>query len=168
MLTYLLPDEYCDAVKAANYAFYEKRTLHKSSLSPAVHAIMGIEVDDRAVAPLYFERSAFVDLHDNQGNTCDGMHIASAGGTWQILVCGFGGFRVRRGRMTFKPWLPEGWSELRFHLKWRGRDLGVTIASDECRFLLTAPSGPIETIEVHDRPCDLTANEESRVPISKP
>ena len=33
MLNYLLPDEFSDDVKAANYAFYEKRTMHKSSLS---------------------------------------------------------------------------------------------------------------------------------------
>ncbi|MCC0066296.1 MAG: glycoside hydrolase family 65 protein [Rhodovulum sp.] len=160
MLTYLLPDAYPDAVKAANYAFYEKRTLHKSSLSPAVHAIMGIEVGDHATAELYFQRAAFVDLRDNQGNTCDGMHIASAGGTWQILVCGFGGFRVRGGRMSFKPWLPEGWDALRFRLQWRGMDLAVTVAGDECRFLLTAPPGTIETIEVRDRAHDLAAGEE--------
>lgn len=160
MLTYLLPDTYPHAVKAANYAFYEKRTLHKSSLSPAVHAIMGIEVGDHATAQLYFERSAFVDLHDNQGNTCDGMHIASAGGTWQILICGFGGFRVRGARMTFRPWLPDGWNEIRFRLKWRGSDLAVTVTSDACRFLLTAPPDTVETIDVHDSSHDLTANKE--------
>ena len=46
MLTYVLPDDFDDAVKRANYDFYEPRTLHKSSLSPAVHSIMGIEVGD--------------------------------------------------------------------------------------------------------------------------
>lgn len=167
MLTYLLPDAYSDSVKAANYAFYEKRTLHKSSLSPAVHAIMGIEVGDHALAQFYFERSAFVDLRDNQGNTCDGIHIASAGGTWQILVCGFGGFRVRKGRMTFKPWLPEGWNELRFRLKWRGMDLAVTIAPDECCFQLTASVGTTETIEVQECQHELAANEVLRVPIAR-
>ena len=33
----------------------------------------------------YFARSACVDLTDNQGNTAEGMHIASAGGTWQTV-----------------------------------------------------------------------------------
>ena len=98
MLTYVLPDDFDDAVKRANYDFYEPRTLHKSSLSPAVHSIMGIEVGDPSRALQYFRRAAFVDLIDNQGNTGEGIHIASAGGTWQMMVCGFGGFRVRNGQ----------------------------------------------------------------------
>ena len=48
------------------------------------------------------------------------MHIASAGGTWQMLVCGFGGFRVLHGQMSFTPWLPADWQEIRFRLRWRG------------------------------------------------
>jgi trehalose/maltose hydrolase-like predicted phosphorylase len=52
-----------------------------------------------------------------QGNAAEGTHIASAGGTWQILVCGFGGFRVRHQQMTFNPWLPDEWQEIRFRLR---------------------------------------------------
>jgi len=33
-----------------------------------------------------------VDLKDNQGNTSEGLHMASAGGTWQVAVLGFGGY----------------------------------------------------------------------------
>ena len=57
------------------------------------------------------------DLADNQGDTAEGIHIASAGGTWQTIVCGFGGFRVRNGQMTFKPWLPPDWNAVDFRLK---------------------------------------------------
>jgi kojibiose phosphorylase len=161
MLNYLLPDEFSDEVKAANYAFYEKRTMHKSSLSPAIHSIMGIEVGDISSAHRYFERSAYVDLINNQGNTQDGMHIASAGGTWQSLVNGFGGFRVRQGKMTFKPWLPEQWTDIRFSLKWRGDEIAVTVLSDECRFLLSAPSGTRQVIEVFGHPVTLIAGHET-------
>jgi kojibiose phosphorylase len=141
MLTYVLPDEFPDAVKLANYEHYEPLTLHKSSLSPAVHAIMGIEVGDPSRAMQYFRRSALVDLIDNQGNTQEGIHIASAGGTWQMVVCGFGGFRVHGGRMTFKPWLPPGWNAVAFKLKWHGNVLSVEVRHDSARFLLTAAEG---------------------------
>ncbi len=163
MLNYLLPDEFSDEVKAANYAFYEQRTMHKSSLSPAIHSIMGIEVGDISSAHRYFERSAFVDLIDNQGNTQDGMHIASAGGTWQTLVCGFGGFRVKHGKMTFKPWLPEQWDKIRFTLKWQGNDVAVTIAHKDCRFRFAAPDGESEEIEVFNRSVTLRAGMETVV-----
>ena len=110
-------------IKRANFEYYEARTLHKSSLSPSIHAIIGIEVGDTTRAVQYFERSAFVDLTDNQGNTAEGMHIASAGGTWQILVNGFGGLRILGGRVTLDPWLPDDWEGIRFRLRWRGRPI---------------------------------------------
>jgi kojibiose phosphorylase len=160
MLNYLLPDEFSEETKAANYTFYEKRTMHKSSLSPAIHSIMGIEVGDISSAHRYFERSAFVDLINNQGNTQDGMHIASAGGTWQSLVNGFGGFRVKHGKMTFRPWLPKQWSDIQFSLKWQGNDVAVTILHHECRFLLSGPEGATEIIEVFGRQKTLTAGQE--------
>ena len=150
MLLYLLPDEFDDEVKRANYEFYEKRTLHKSSLSPAIHSIMGIEVGDRTKAEQYFLRSALVDLTDNQGNTEHGVHIASAGGTWQCAVFGFGGFRVKNGRMTFKPWLPKGWSELRFRLCWRGDILSVVIRPDSAKFHFDTGADRFEEVEVYD------------------
>ena len=145
MLTYVLPDEFSDEVKRANYEYYEPRTLHKSSLSPAVHSIMGIEVGDPSRAVQYFRRAAFVDLIDNQGNTSEGMHIASAGGTWQMMVCGFGGFRVRHGRATFKPWLPPEWRGISFRLRWHGNRLAVAIGHATATFELIAPAGTEET-----------------------
>lgn len=165
MLIYVLPDEFGDAVKKANYDFYERRTVHKSSLSPAIHSIIGIEVGDPARALQYFCRSAFVDLDNNQGNTQDGMHAASAGGTWQSLVFGFGGFRVLHGRMTFKPWLPAHWQELRFRLKWHGHTVSVRIGHETGRFLLEAPDGVSDEIDVFGEMVRLVANRESVVDL---
>ncbi|MFT4760793.1 MAG: kojibiose phosphorylase [Saprospiraceae bacterium] len=127
MLLYVLPDEFSDEIKRINYEFYEKRTMHKSSLSPSIHSIMGIEIGDTTKAVQYFERSAFVDLIDNQGNTDMGMHIASCGGTWQTVVFGFGGVRVKSGKLNFKPWLPPHWEALSFKLKWKGETIKINI-----------------------------------------
>ncbi len=166
MMTYVLPDEFSDEVKLANYEYYEPRTLHKSSLSPAVHSIMGIEVGDPARAVQYFRRSAFVDLIDNQGNTCEGMHIASAGGTWQTVVCGFGGFRVRSGTMTFKPWLPPEWISIEFKLIWRGNTVGVHIDHHTASFRLHAAVGVCQDIHVAGRHVALSAGDTVSVELS--
>jgi kojibiose phosphorylase len=165
MLMHMLPDEFDQATKLANFEFYEARTLHKSSLSPAIHAIMGIEVGDSTRAVQYFRRSAFVDLTDNQGNTAEGMHIASAGGTWQILVSGFGGFRVRHHQLTFDPWLPAEWEAIRFRLRWRGNPVDVTIDHDSATFCLDAPAGATEEIVVAGEPITLVASEAQRVAL---
>jgi kojibiose phosphorylase len=163
MLMYMLPDEFSDAAKKANYEFYEKRTMHKSSLSPAIHAIMGIEVGDHSTAHRYFERSAYVDLVNNQGNTEDGIHIASAGGTWQSVVCGFGGFRVRQGQMTFKPWLPAQWEDIRFTIQWRGKRLHVTIGQSEFGFLLEGNEEDVETIQLFDKQVTLVGGRTTEI-----
>ena len=163
MLTYLLPDAFDTDTVRANFEYYEARTLHKSSLSPSVHAIIGIEVGDTTRAVQYFTRSALVDLTDNQGNTAEGMHIASAGGTWQILVNGFGGLRVRGGQLTFKPWLPPDWQGIRFRIRWRGRPLHVEVDHTHVTFRLGGdPGGTLEVV-VGDAPVTLTAGEEVRV-----
>ncbi|CAN7758621.1 glycoside hydrolase family 65 protein [Mesorhizobium sp. LjNodule214] len=163
MLMYVLSDEFDAAVKKVNYDFYEPRTLHKSSLSPAIHSIMGIEVGDPGQALQYFHRTAFVDLTNNQGNTHEGIHIAAAAGAWQILVFGFGGFRVMHGKMTFRPWLPQQWQELRFRLKWHGNTVDAKIRHGEVSFQLQAPDGANETIVVFNEAVALAANKETFV-----
>jgi len=167
MLMHMLPGEFDRALKLANFEFYEQRTLHKSSLSPAIHAIMGIEVGDARRAVQYFRRSAFVDLHDNQGNTRDGMHIASAGGTWQIVVNGFGGFRVIDGQMHFDPWLPDGWQQIRFRLYWHGSPVDVAIGRAVASFTRTGGQDEPLTIWVRGEPVAVPAGRAAVVPLDK-
>ena len=157
MLMYLLPDEFSVDIKKASFDYYEARTLHKSSLSPSIHAIIGIEVGDTTRAVQYFERSAFVDLADNQGNTAEGMHIASAGGTWQILVNGFGGLRILGGRLTLTPWLPDDWEGIRFRLRWRGRPIKVAVDRERIELLLGGPDGGTEDVVVGGKLVRLTS-----------
>lgn len=160
MLMYMLPDEFSDDEKKENFDFYEARTMHKSSLSPAIHAIMGVEVGDYSSAHRYFERSAFVDLINNQGNTQDGMHIASAGGTWQSLACGFGGFRVKNGVPSFKPWLPKSWDSIEFKLLWKDGQIVVKISHETCHLTLHSPAGSAQTVHVGGRDVELVPGQE--------
>ena len=51
------------------------------------------------------------------------MHVASAGGVWTALVCGFGGMRDHFGELTFDPRLPADWPELSYTLHWHGTPL---------------------------------------------
>jgi alpha,alpha-trehalose phosphorylase len=54
------------------------------------------------------------------GNTADGIHVASCGGTWLALVAGFGGLRDFKGVVRFHPRLPAGWTRLRSRVAVRG------------------------------------------------
>ncbi len=165
MVQYLLPDLYSADSKRSNFDYYEARTLHKSSLSASIHAIMGIEVGDHTRAEQYFARSAFVDLTDNQGNTAEGMHIASAGGTWQTVVSGFGGFRVRNGVMAFDPWIPPSWERIEFRLQWHGNSVEVMIGHDAITLGLTAPTTVSQTVQVDGADIVLQGGQTVTVPL---
>lgn len=136
MLLLLLEDEFDDETKKINYEYYEKRTMHKSSLSPSMYSIMGLKVGDTHNAYEYFIKTVMTDLEDNQGNSEYGLHAASTGGSWQCVVFGFGGLSVdEEGVLNFKPWLPEQWEELSFKVTWRGAKLKVDILRDKIIFL---------------------------------
>ena len=124
---------------------------------------MGIEVGT-LLRVQYFERSAFVDLSDNQGNTDEGMHIASAGGTWQILVNGFGGLRILGGRVYLNPWVPDDWEGIRFRLAGAAaRSTSPSTTSTSLR--LGGPDGGSEEVIVSGKPVQLTAGTPAQVAL---
>ncbi len=131
MLMHLLGEEFDMETKRINFAYYEKRTMHKSSLSPSLYSLMGVVVGDHSKAYEYFMRTALVDLVDNQGNAWLGLHSASTGGTWQTAVFGFGGMSIdKEGVLAFNPWLPDQWQSMEFTIAWKKRVLGVKITRD--------------------------------------
>ncbi|MGB9679591.1 MAG: glycoside hydrolase family 65 protein [Minisyncoccia bacterium] len=134
MLMLLLGEEFDEKTKRINYEYYEKRTMHKSSLGPSMYAIMGLKVGDHKNAYKSFIRSANVDLVDNQGNTKEGLHAASAGGTWQVAVFGFGGMEIdKEGILNINPWLPEKWDKLSYKVFWKGNLIEVIVTKQEVK-----------------------------------
>jgi kojibiose phosphorylase len=160
MLLYLLPDEFSEEMKKINFEYYEKRTLHKSSLSPSIYAIMALEVGDPKKVMQYFQNTAWVDLANNQNNSEWGIHIASSGGLWQLMVFGFGGMRVKKQKLTFKPWLPKEWKEIKFKIKWQEGDLSVVINHQKTKFLWQSETQKEMEIEVLGKNVVLTVNSE--------
>jgi kojibiose phosphorylase len=68
----------------------------------------------------HFIRAVRADLRDIRGNAGDGIHGASAGGTWQAIVFGFAGLRVTSQGWSIHPRLPTHWKRLSFRFLHRG------------------------------------------------
>jgi len=145
MLLFLFPDRFSIEEKKKNYYYYERRTMHKSSLSPAIHSIVGLEVGDDDEALHYFAHAASTDLSDIHGNSFEGIHAASAGGTWQSIMMGFAGMRAREGDISFTPHLPPNWKALKFPIWFRGARLRVCITHSRTEILIehAPPRGKI-------------------------
>ena len=78
-----------------------------------------------------------MDLADVGGNVKDGCHIASMGGTWMMLVYGFGGMRDNDGILSFWPRrAPQDNAILRFSVTYRDKLLEVEIGVEKVEYTL--------------------------------
>ncbi|HQQ81627.1 MAG TPA: glycoside hydrolase family 65 protein [Cyclobacteriaceae bacterium] len=111
-----------------NFDFYEPMTVHESSLSPCVHVILASRLGYKEKAYEMYLRTSRLDLDDYNNDTEDGCHITSMAGTWMSVVKGFGGMRVRDGKLHFAPFIPDQWKSYSFRLEFRGRVIKVTIS----------------------------------------
>ena len=59
MLLHLMGQEFDEETTKLNYSYYEKRTLHGSSLSPSIYSIMGLKVGDDSKAYRYLRRDVY-------------------------------------------------------------------------------------------------------------
>src|SRR5207247_4065145 len=76
MLLAVLGDRHPRALQEANFAYYEPLTVHDSSLSPPVHALVAARLGDLDTAERYLEQAVRLDLDFDQGVTAaGGVHI---------------------------------------------------------------------------------------------
>ncbi|WP_427017577.1 glycoside hydrolase family 65 protein [Pseudarthrobacter sp. P1] len=129
--------------KQRAFDFYDPITTGDSTLSACVQGIMAAEIGYGDVALRHFTEALFIDLDDSHGNTIDGVHIASTGGVWSSLVCGFAGMRDQGEVLHFDPRLPDGWDVLAFRLRVHGRLLSVELRPGTMG-LSVAGGGPLE------------------------
>ncbi|MBV7294516.1 glycoside hydrolase family 65 protein [Corynebacterium sp. TAE3-ERU12] len=144
---FLRGNQFTDEQKRADYDYYDPLTTGDSTLSAVVQSIVAAEVGYNESALNFFYRGLYVDLANLHGNTADGVHVASAGGVWQSLVYGFGGFRDHGGKFTINPKLPEEWDGLTYRVTIRGCRMRVTVRRHSVEVVLEEGDyalGPID------------------------
>jgi hypothetical glycosyl hydrolase len=149
MLLYLFPDLFPKEVVAKNLHYYEEHTIHDSSLSKAIHAIVAARCEDDEAAYRFFKEACLIDLGPNPHSSDEGIHAASLGAIWLTAMFGFANMSQRMGRLTFNPKLPKNWSELVFPLTYQGRKLKVKLTHEY--FEITKLSGLDLAIEINGR-----------------
>lgn len=125
---YFFGEDFDPETVRRNFRFYESRTVHESSLSPCVHAILAARIGDLGKAYELYLRTARLDLDDYNREVEEGCHVTSMAGSWLSVVEGFGGMRVKDGVLSFDPQLPAAWESLAFKVNFRGRVLTVSIS----------------------------------------
>lgn len=114
-----------------NFDFYEPKTVHESSLSPCVHAVLAARLGRDEKAMEMYLRTARLDLDDYNHEADEGLHITSMAGTWMAVVEGFGGKKVVDGKLSLEPMLPSRWKSYRFNLVYRKVIISIEVMPDE-------------------------------------
>ncbi|MDV7719166.1 glycoside hydrolase family 65 protein [Pediococcus ethanolidurans] len=146
-------DRFPEDVKKRNFDFYEPLTVHESSLSASVHAILAADLhyEDKAVE--MYERTARLDLDNYNNDTVDGLHITSMTGSWLAIVQGFAGMRVKDGTLSFKPFVPKKWTSYQFRINFRDRLIKVVVDKQGTKISLL--KGAPLTVELNHESLEL-------------
>ena len=153
MMLYLYNSSFSRSVKEVNYSYYQPRTIHESSLSPAIHSILAAELGRMGEAVDLFGFATRLDLDNYNCNTREGLHITSIAMAWANIVYGFGGLRSDGPVLRFAPHLPERWRRLSFSLTYKGRVLSLCLEPDKTTIQLRSGE-PVELL-IYDEPCTL-------------
>jgi len=144
-----------DTIKR-NYNFYEPLTVHESSLSPCVHAIIASRIGYEVDAYKFYLRTSRLDLDDYNNDTEDGLHITSMAGTWMSVVEGFAGMHIKDDRLQFNPFLPGEWKSYSFNIGYRNTLVNVKVNAGG--IYLNNLSANNITINIFNKPHDVGAN----------
>ncbi|WP_263120588.1 glycosyl hydrolase family 65 protein [Cellulomonas fimi] len=159
---FLQGDQFTAEEKLADFDYYDPLTTGDSTLSAVVQSIIASEVGYQELALRYFTAAAYVDLADLHHNTSDGVHVASLGGVWSALACGFGGLRDHEGVISLDPRLPEVWDGLTFRITLHGTRVRIDVRHTELR--LTVEDGDEATVLVRGESVTVRAGD----PVTRP
>ena len=131
----LFPEDFTDQEVAKNWAYYEPRTEHGSSLSACMYALTACRIGRLDEAWRLFMKTAEIDVTGGGKQWAGeiyigGTHPASNGGAWMIAALGFAGLRVRNGIPELHPNLPRQISRLTFPITAGGRRMTVEVTHD--------------------------------------
>lgn len=146
---YFFEDHFDQQTIATNFNFYEPLTVHESSISASIHSIVANAIGENKRAYDLYLRTARLDLDDYNNEVAEGLHITSMAGTWLAIVQGFGGLRVRNGKLSLKPHIPEKWISFAFNIRFRTNQLNIRIEKE--RVIIQNIEGNTILLEVNGK-----------------
>jgi len=160
---YFFNEEFTKEEKQRNFDFYEPMTVHESSLSPSIHAILAAELGLEEKAVEMYQRTARLDLDNYNNDTEDGLHITSMTGSWLAIVQGFAQMKTAHGELSFAPFLPNTWNAYSFHINYRGRLIFIAVSDEQVTFTLL--NGEALELTVYGQAQELT--DQLTIPLRK-
>ncbi|MCL2858840.1 MAG: glycoside hydrolase family 65 protein, partial [Streptococcaceae bacterium] len=114
-----------------NFDYYEPKTTHDSSLSLSTHAILSADLGKVDQSYEFFQKAISIDMGEYMKSSDAGIHAASLGGIWQMIVYGYGGVRMIDGKLRIEPHLPDEWSSLSFGIDYQEQALSIKVTKND-------------------------------------
>ncbi|MCL2560398.1 MAG: hypothetical protein FWE07_07905 [Turicibacter sp.] len=111
--------------------YYDEVTTHDSSLSYSAFSVVYNRVGNVDKSYQYFMENARCDLDNLHGNTKDGLHTASMGGTLMSILYGFCDLRLGDDGFTLNPKLPPEIERINFSFVYHGEVYRVRVTTDD-------------------------------------
>ncbi|MEI8032197.1 MAG: beta-phosphoglucomutase family hydrolase [Chlorobiaceae bacterium] len=130
-LGYRIPDDL--TLVRNNYAYYEPRTSHGSTLSKVVHSIISSYLHDgHEMAWKWFLEALKSDINDTQGGTTqEGIHCGVMAGTLDTVTRYFAGISFYNEKLNIHPNLPQQWKKLSLNVCFRGNSYSIEISKGD-------------------------------------
>ena len=138
---YKVPDEL--TLVKNNYAYYEPRTSHGSTLSKVVHSIISSYLDDgHDMAWKWFSEALKSDIKDTQGGTTqEGIHCGVMAGTLDTVSRYFAGISFYNEKLNIHPNLPTQWKKLSLGVCFRKNRYEITVEKNDITVTLVESEG---------------------------
>lgn len=138
---YFFASDFTKEELARHFDFYEPLTVHESSLSPSIHAILATRLGRTDKAYEMYLRTSRLDLDDFNCEVEEGLHITSMAGTWMSIVEGFGGMRVVDNHLHLNPQIHKQWKGYSFNINFRNQIIQVRVTKKgaTCKLYGTEP-----------------------------
>jgi len=133
---YRLPDSF--TLVRNNYAYYEPRTSHGSTLSKVVHSIISSYLEDgHEMAWKWFAEALKSDIEDTQGGTTqEGIHCGVMAGTLDTVTRYFAGISFYNEKLNVHPNLPDQWKKLTLNVCFRSNSYTIAISRNNVEVTL--------------------------------
>jgi maltose phosphorylase len=148
---YLFEEKYDAEFIKRHFEFYEARTVHESSLSPCIHSILAARIGKIDKAYELYLRTSRLDLDDYNHEVDEGLHITSMAGAWMAIVEGFGGKRIRNGKLFLNPLIHEKWQKYSFRILLKDHSLQVTVTKEYVSLLYKGPEWIVVNVYGDDK-----------------
>jgi alpha,alpha-trehalase len=146
--------------------YYERRTVHGSTLSRVVHAGWHARGDPARSWRLLVE-AARSDLDGSQGGTTkEGIHLGAMAGTLDIVQRAYTGLETQGDVLRLDPAIPEALGTLAFTVRYRGHLVHLEFTTTVVRVRVDADEGEPITVVVRTEPHELVPGELLEVDVT--